>query len=101
MSPHGAHAGEREGVLFTDARALDFFHGEQPFLRLGFSYHDSAELDEAARRMARALIRTRSTSATMQTENAAQAAKQTPQRRDAGLNGKGVARPTRSQAQRG
>jgi hypothetical protein len=29
-------------------------------MRLGFSYLDPAELDEAARRMARALIRTRS-----------------------------------------
>ena len=55
-----ARAGEREGVWFGDAGAFDFHHREQPFMRLGFSYLDPTELDEAARRMARALIRTRS-----------------------------------------
>lgn len=55
-----SRAGEREGVSFGDASAFDFHHREQPFTRLGFSYLDPAELDEAARRMARALIRTRS-----------------------------------------
>jgi GntR family transcriptional regulator/MocR family aminotransferase len=55
-----SRAGEREGVSFGDASAFDFHHREQPFTRLGFSYLDPAELEEAARRMARALIRTRS-----------------------------------------
>ncbi len=54
-----ARAGEREGVSFNDAASYDFHHREQPFMRLGFSYLDPAELDEAARRMARALLRTR------------------------------------------
>jgi len=57
-----SRAGEREGVSFNDANNYDFHHREQPFMRLGFSYLDPAELDEAARRMARALIRTRSSS---------------------------------------
>ncbi|MFI4970870.1 MAG: PLP-dependent aminotransferase family protein, partial [Lysobacterales bacterium] len=43
-----ADAGEREGVLFRGAGAYDFFQREQPFLRLGFSHHDAAELDSAA-----------------------------------------------------
>lgn len=85
-----AHAGEREGVVFNDARAFDFFHGEQPFLRLGFSYHDSAELDEAARRMARALIRTRSSKVATQAVDATKPATR-PKRRDANLNGKASA----------
>jgi GntR family transcriptional regulator/MocR family aminotransferase len=55
-----ARAGEREDVLFCDSRALDFAHRDASFLRLGFSYHDESELDEAVRRMARALIRARS-----------------------------------------
>jgi GntR family transcriptional regulator/MocR family aminotransferase len=55
-----ARAGEREDVLFRDSRAVDFEHRDASFLRLGFSYHDAAELDEAVRRMARALIRERS-----------------------------------------
>ena len=54
-----AAAGAREGVQFKDARAYDFFNREQPFLRLGFSYHDEVELKEAAARMARALSQTR------------------------------------------
>ncbi|HJU25249.1 MAG TPA: PLP-dependent aminotransferase family protein [Rhodanobacteraceae bacterium] len=54
-----AAAGEREGVQFKDARTYDFFNREQPFLRLGFSYHDEAELREAAARMARALTHAR------------------------------------------
>jgi GntR family transcriptional regulator/MocR family aminotransferase len=48
-------SGEREGVLFREARAYDFFQRPQSFLRLAFSYHDEVELDEAVRRMARAL----------------------------------------------
>jgi GntR family transcriptional regulator / MocR family aminotransferase len=55
-----ARAGLREGVQFFDTRRYDFKQREQPFVRLGFSYHDEKELDEAARRMARALMRTRS-----------------------------------------
>lgn len=48
-------AGEREGVLFREARACDFFERSRSFLRLAFSYHDEAELDEGVRRMAQAL----------------------------------------------
>ena len=47
-------AGEAEGVQFRGARVHDFHGREQPFLRLGFTFHDEAELAEAARRMARA-----------------------------------------------
>ena len=54
-----ARAAEREGVSFRDSRAYDFFHRAQPFLRLGFTFHDEAELEEAVRRMARALARMR------------------------------------------
>jgi GntR family transcriptional regulator/MocR family aminotransferase len=54
-----AGAGQREGVSFKDARTYDFFNREQPFLRLGFSYHDESELAEAAARMARALTHVR------------------------------------------
>jgi GntR family transcriptional regulator/MocR family aminotransferase len=52
-------AGQSEGVLFKDARRYDFFNREQPFMRLGFSYHDEKELAEAAARMSRALARAR------------------------------------------
>ena len=54
-----AAAGQREGVLFKDARSYDFFNREQPYMRLGFSYHDETELDESAARMARALMHVR------------------------------------------
>ncbi|HKE47326.1 MAG TPA: PLP-dependent aminotransferase family protein [Rhodanobacteraceae bacterium] len=47
--------GEREGVRFASARPYHFHQSEQNFLRIGFSYHDEAELDEATKRMARAL----------------------------------------------
>ncbi|MBN8736194.1 MAG: PLP-dependent aminotransferase family protein [Xanthomonadales bacterium] len=57
-----SRAGEREGVSLGDASHFDFHHREQPFMRLGFSYLDATELDEAVRRMARALLRTRSSS---------------------------------------
>ncbi|HEY3521056.1 MAG TPA: PLP-dependent aminotransferase family protein [Rhodanobacteraceae bacterium] len=50
-----AAAGQREGVSFKDARSYDFFNREQPYMRLGFSYHNEAELVEAAQRMGRAL----------------------------------------------
>ena len=52
-----AQTSEREGVLFSDSRQYDFFHRAQPFLRLGFTYHDESELEEAVRRMARALVK--------------------------------------------
>jgi GntR family transcriptional regulator/MocR family aminotransferase len=52
-------AGEREGVLFNNAKRYDLLQREQPFMRLAFSYLDEAELTEAVRRMARALLRTR------------------------------------------
>ncbi|RUL70975.1 PLP-dependent aminotransferase family protein [Dyella choica] len=47
--------GERAGVQFFGARRYDFHQREQPYLRLGFSYLDESELEEAVRRMARAL----------------------------------------------
>jgi GntR family transcriptional regulator/MocR family aminotransferase len=53
--PAWARAGERAGVRFQSAQPYDFLGREQPFMRLGFSYHDEAELDEAVSRMARAL----------------------------------------------
>ncbi|HEY3588139.1 MAG TPA: PLP-dependent aminotransferase family protein [Myxococcaceae bacterium] len=55
--PRWERAGEGLGVIFRGARIFDFFGQEQPFLRLGFTYHDEEELDEAAARMARALDR--------------------------------------------
>ena len=58
-----ARAGEREGVMFSGSRDYDFFHRPQPFLRLGFTYHDESELQEAVRRMSRALARTGRTTA--------------------------------------
>lgn len=54
-----SRAGEGEGVWFNSARACDCQNRAQPFMRLGFSYHDPVELDEAARRMARALAKVR------------------------------------------
>ena len=56
-------AGEREGVMFSGSRDYDFFHRPQPFLRLGFTYHDESELHEAVRRMSRALARAGRTTA--------------------------------------
>ena len=52
--------GERAGVRFASARSYDIEQRESQFMRLGFSYHDEAELDEAARRMARSLAATHS-----------------------------------------
>ena len=52
-------AAAREGVVFRSARAFHFEQREQQVLRLGFSYLDEPELAEAARRMARALVRAR------------------------------------------
>ena len=54
-----ARAAEREGVQFFDSRRYDFAQREQPFIRLGFTYNDETELNEAVRRMARALALTR------------------------------------------
>jgi GntR family transcriptional regulator/MocR family aminotransferase len=50
-----SRAGATKGVLFRGAGMFDFASRELPFLRLGFTYHDEAELSEAASRMARAL----------------------------------------------
>ena len=52
-------SGEELGVIFRGARMFDVLGDEQPFLRLGFTYHDESELDDAAARMARALERIR------------------------------------------
>ncbi len=49
----------QEGVWFSPAKPFDFLNREQPYMRLGFSYHDPGELDEAVQRMARALSRVR------------------------------------------
>lgn len=54
-----ARAGEREGVEFFSAERYDFHRRPQPFLRLAFSYHDEAELDEGVRRMGLALAHLR------------------------------------------
>ena len=53
--PEWSRGGEREGVVFSDARRFDFRQRAQPFIRLAFTYHDEAELEEAVRRMKRAL----------------------------------------------
>jgi GntR family transcriptional regulator / MocR family aminotransferase len=50
---------EHEGVRCFDGGRYDFHQREQPYLRLGFSYLDETELDEAVQRMARALSRVR------------------------------------------
>jgi GntR family transcriptional regulator/MocR family aminotransferase len=50
-------AGEAEGVHFADACCFDFQQHDASSLRLGYGYHDEDELDEAVRRMARALKR--------------------------------------------
>lgn len=52
-------AAEREGVLFNDSRTYDILQRDTKHMRLGFSFHDTVELDEAVRRMARALIHAR------------------------------------------
>jgi GntR family transcriptional regulator/MocR family aminotransferase len=57
--PEWVREADREGVVLQDARAYDFHRLAQPFLRLGFTFHDEKELEEAVRRMARALTRTR------------------------------------------
>ena len=57
--PRWERAGEELGVLFRGAGMFHLLGHQQPFLRLGFTYHDEPELDEAAARMARALERIR------------------------------------------
>ena len=46
-----------EGVILVDSRRYHLQQRDPSFFRLGFTYHDEAELDEAVRRMARALVR--------------------------------------------
>jgi GntR family transcriptional regulator/MocR family aminotransferase len=48
-------AGEALGVRFRGGGMFDYFARPLPYLRLGFTYHDEAELADAASRMARAL----------------------------------------------
>jgi GntR family transcriptional regulator/MocR family aminotransferase len=48
-------AGEQRGVLFRGAGMFDFSGRAQPFLRIGFTYHDESELAAAVRVMAAAL----------------------------------------------
>jgi GntR family transcriptional regulator / MocR family aminotransferase len=48
-----------EGTHFSAAQRYDFHQREQPYTRLGFSYLDEKEIDQAVRRMARALPRAR------------------------------------------
>jgi GntR family transcriptional regulator/MocR family aminotransferase len=50
-----AAAGERLGVRFSSAQRFDFDRRDRSHVRLGFSYHDETEIDDAARRMADAL----------------------------------------------
>lgn len=52
-------AAPHEGVWFASGKTYDIHQRALPYMRLGFSYLDPAELDEAARRMARALMRAR------------------------------------------
>lgn len=95
-----ASAGEREGVLFSDSRAYDFLHRDPPFVRLGFTYHDEAELDQAVRRMARALLRTRAVRAVGSTMESARPAEH-GESRDDRVNGHGSVRARRSSRSRG
>src|SRR5207237_3438914 len=44
-----ARAAESEGVMFCSAGGYDFLRRAQPFVRLGFTYHDETELEEAVR----------------------------------------------------
>jgi GntR family transcriptional regulator/MocR family aminotransferase len=48
-------AGEALGVRFRGGGMFDYFGRALPYLRLGFTYHNEAELADAASRMARAL----------------------------------------------
>ncbi|MDQ2888987.1 MAG: PLP-dependent aminotransferase family protein [Gemmatimonadota bacterium] len=57
-----AHHALAHRVAFRGGRLYDFKGESQPYTRLGFSFHDEAELAESARRMAAALadLQTRS-----------------------------------------
>jgi len=57
--PAWESAGEREGVIFHNAKPYHFTQREQRGMRLAFSYLDETELSEAVCRMARALTRAR------------------------------------------
>ena len=48
-------AGEALGVRFRGGGIFDYRGRSLPFLRLGFTYHNEAELADATSRMARAL----------------------------------------------
>lgn len=50
-----AHRALAHGVAFRGGRMYDFAGDSQPFTRLGFSFHNEAELAESARRMGAAL----------------------------------------------
>ena len=52
-------ASEQEGVSFDGGQRYDVLNREQPYLRLGFTPYDEAQLTEAVTRMARALGVTR------------------------------------------
>jgi GntR family transcriptional regulator/MocR family aminotransferase len=52
-------ASEQEGVSFDGGQRYDVLNREQPYLRLGFTPYDEAQLKEAVTRMARALGSTR------------------------------------------
>ncbi|GLQ52682.1 PLP-dependent aminotransferase family protein [Dyella flava] len=51
--------GARHGVQLLHGKRYDFQQREQPYTRLGFSYLDEKEIDEAVRRMAHALPKAR------------------------------------------
>lgn len=51
-----ARHGASVGVAFRGGRIYDFAGAYQPYMRLGFTFHEERELDEAAQRMARALV---------------------------------------------
>lgn len=46
---------QQEGVLFSAGRKFDFLHQAQPYIRLGFAHHTPNELQEAVKRMYKAL----------------------------------------------
>jgi GntR family transcriptional regulator / MocR family aminotransferase len=51
--------GAKEGVQFLNGKRYDLQQNEQPYTRLGFSYLDEKEIEEAVQRMARALSKAR------------------------------------------
>ena len=53
--PRWREACEREGVLLGDARSFHYDHTDASHVRLAFGFHNAEELEEAVRRMARAL----------------------------------------------